>query len=137
MPIDPMTGQEVPYASTYGSSGAGQLASTGARMGGVDSPLAFDMLASAPGIASIAAFNQRRGANTIMKGGFLDTNKTTGAFFRRNDQLQRFTGSGSARSLTQVEAGGRFGRGSFVGPVGYRRKKAEQLAARLRRRFNN
>ena len=55
----------------------------------------------------------------------------------RNDQLQRFTGSGSARSFTQVEAGGRFGRGSFVGPVGYRRKKAAQLSARLRRRFNN
>ena len=132
MPVDPMTGQDLPYYGTYGSSGGGQLASTGARMVGIDSPLAFDVMGSAPGFISMAMFNARRGANTIMKGGFLDNPKTTGAFFRRNDQLQRFRGTGSARTFTQVEAGGRFGRGSFVGPLGYRRKKAEQLAARLR-----
>ncbi len=137
MPIDPMTGQELPYPSGYGSSGGGQLASTGARMAGVQSPLAFETMNSFPSISSIAFFNARRGANTIMKGGFLDTPRTTGAFLTRNDQLQRFRGTGSARTFTQVEAGGRFGRGSFVGPIGYRRKKAEQLAARLRRRFSN
>jgi len=132
MPIDPMTGQELPYYGSYGSSGGGQLASTGARMAGVESPLAFEVLGSAPGLTSMAMFNARRGANTIMKGGFLDTQRTAGAFFTRNDSLQRFRGTGSARTFTQVEAGGRFGRGSYVGPLGYRRKKAEQLAARLR-----
>jgi hypothetical protein len=105
MPIDPMTGQELPYYGSYGSSGGGQLASTGARMAGVESPLAFDVLGSAPGLTSLAMFNARRGANTIMKCVFLDTQRT---------------------------AGGRFGRGSYVGPLGYRRKKTEQLAARLR-----
>ena len=68
MPIDPMTGQELPYYGSYGSSGGGQLASTGARMAGVESPLAFDVLGSAPGLTSMAMFNARRGANTIMKG---------------------------------------------------------------------
>lgn len=138
MPIDPMTGQELPYYGSYGSSGGGQLASTGARMAGVESPLAFDVLGSAPGLTSMAMFNARRGANTIMKGGFLDTSRNANVMnpftggFRRNNQLQRFRGTGSARTFTQVEAGGRFGRGSYVGPLGYRRKKAEQLAARLR-----
>lgn len=80
MPIDPMTGQELPYYGSYGSSGGGQLASTGARMAGVESPLAFDVLGSAPGLTSMAMFNARRGANTIMKGGFLDTQRTAGAF---------------------------------------------------------
>jgi len=143
MPIDPMTGQEIPYPSGYGSSMSGQGLTSAAGAMGVQSPLAFDVLNAAPGIPSIAMFNARRGANTIMKGGFLDTPRNINvmnpfsAGFKRNDQLQRFKGTGSARTFTQVEAGGRFGRGSYVGPLGYRRRKAEQLTARLRRRFNN
>ena len=143
MPIDPMTGQELPYPSGYGSSGGGQLASTGARMVGVESPLAFETMNSFPSISSIAFFNARRGANTIMKGGFLDTSRNINvmnpfsAGFERNNSLQRFRGSGSGRIFTPATSGTRFTRGSYVGPIGYRRKKAEQLAARLRRRFNN
>lgn len=142
MPIDPMTGQELPYPSGYGSNMSGQALTSAAGAMGVQSPLAFDVLNAAPGIPTIAMFNARRGANTIMKGGFLDTPRNINVMnpfsfgFKRNDQLQRFKGTGSARTFTQVEAGKRFGRGSYVGPIGYRRKKAEQLAARLRWRFN-
>jgi len=79
-------------------------------------------------------FNAMRGSNTIMKGGFLDTNRTTGAFFRRNDTLRRFTGSGSTRRLTGTRyadmVGGRFSPGSsvfggFFQTLGSRRKKAD------------
>ena len=143
MPIDPMTGQELPYPSGYGSNMSGQGLTSAAGAMGVQSPLAFDVLNAAPGIPTIAMFNARRGANTIMKGGFLDTSRNINvmnpfsAGFERNNSLQRFRGSGSGRIFTPATSGTRFTRGSYVGPIGYRRKKAEQLAARLRRRFNN
>ena len=75
-------------------------------------------------------FNAVRGANTIMKGGFLDTNRTTGAFFRRNDTLRRFTGSGASRRLTGTSYADMVGTrapGSsvFGGFMGRRRKLAD------------
>jgi hypothetical protein len=80
---------------------------------------------------SMFGFNSRRGANTIMKGGFLDTNRETGMFFRRNDQLNRMVGSGATRHATGLEAGGRFGRGSYVGTIGRRTNKIAKMNAAL------
>lgn len=78
--------------------------------------------------------NAVKGSRTIMKGGFLDSNRTTGAFFRRNDTLRRFTGSGALgreRLLTGMShadmVGTRMGPGSsvFGGFMGRRRKLAD------------
>ena len=129
MPIDPMTGQNLPYPGDYSSSGIpGQLTGMSTRS---QSSYINDVQSNQPGLMSMFAFNSRRGANTIMKGGFLDTNRETGMFFRRNDQLNRMVGSGTTRRATGLEAGGRFGRGSYVGPLGVRNRKMAKMTAAL------
>jgi len=81
-------------------------------------------------IQAFMGFNAMRGANTIMKGGFLDTNRTTG-LFRRNNTLRRFAGSGASRRLTGTSyadmVGSRLRPGSsvFGGFFGRRRKLAD------------
>jgi hypothetical protein len=73
MPIDPMTGQDLPYPGDYSSSGIpGQVTGMTTRS---QSSLFNDVLSSQPGLLGMFAANSRRGANTIMKGGFLDTNR--------------------------------------------------------------
>lgn len=125
MPVDPMTGQELPYPGDYSSSGIpGQVTGMSTRS---QSSLLNDVSSSQPGLMSMFGFNSRRGANTIMKGGFLDTNRETGMFFRRNDQLNRMVGSGATRHATGLEAGGRFGRGSYVGSIGRRNAKIAKM----------
>lgn len=129
MPIDPMTGQELPYPGDYSSSGIpGQVTGMTTRS---QSSLFNDVQSSQPGLMSMFGFNSRRAANTIMKGGFLDTNRETGMFFRRNDQLNRMVGSGATRHATGLEAGGRFGRGSYVGSIGRRRAKMAKMTDAL------
>lgn len=92
-----------------------------------------------PGIAASMMMGQRRGANTIMRGGFLDreaklsrlnaiTRDGRQAFrFRNADALRRFVGD----ELTGIDAGGRFSRGSYVGPRGLRAQKAARMQARM------
>jgi hypothetical protein len=81
-------------------------------------------------IQAFMGFNAMRGANTIMKGGFLDTNRTT-RLFRRNNTLRRFAGSGASRRLTGTSyadmVGSRLRPGSsvFGGFFGRRRKLAD------------
>ena len=129
MPVDPMTGQELPYPGDYSSSGIpGQVTGMSTRS---QSSYINDVQSNQPGLMSMFGFNSRRGANTIMKGGFLDTNRETGMFFRRNDQLNRMVGSGATRHATGLEAGGRFGRGSYVGSIGKRRAKMAKMDAAL------
>jgi hypothetical protein len=129
MPIDPMTGQELPYPGDYSSSGIpGQVTGMTTRS---QSSLFNDVQSSQPGLMSMFGFNSRRAANTIMKGGFLDTNRETGMFFRRNDQLNRMVGSGATRHATGLEAGGRFGRGSYVGSIGRRKAKIAKMTDAL------
>ena len=125
MPIDPTTGQELPYPGDYSSSGVpGQVTGMSTRS---QSSYINDVQSNQPGLMSMFGYNSRRGANTIMKGGFLDTNRETGMFFRRNDQLNRMVGSGATRHATGLEAGGRFGRGSYVGSIGRRRAKIAKM----------
>jgi len=106
MPIDPMTGQ-----ANYNE----------------DVALPFRMAENYPSISSMIAFNQRRGANTLLKGGFLDTNRTTGRFFARNDSLQRFKG---LNTYTSLDAGNRFRGGSYAGPLNYRKRKIAKMQAK-------
>lgn len=131
MPIDPTTGQELPYPGDYSSSGVpGQVTGMSTRS---QSSYINDVQSNQPGLMSMFGYNSRRGANTIMKGGFLDTNRETGMFFRRNDQLNRMVGSGATRHATGLEAtsgkffGGRFGRGSYVGTIGRRNAKIAKM----------
>ena len=129
MPVDPMTGQDLPYPGDYSSSGIpGQVTGMSTRS---QSSYINDVQSNQPGLMSMFGYNSRRGANTIMKGGFLDTNRETGMFFRRNDQLNRMVGSGATRHATGLEAGGRAGRGSYVGTIGRRRAKMAKMDAAL------
>jgi hypothetical protein len=128
MPIDPMTGQELPYPGDYSSSGIpGQVTGMTTRS---QSSLFNDVQSSQPGLMSMFGFNSRRAANTIMKGGFLDTNRD-GRRFKRNDSLNRMVGSGSSRRATGTTAGTRFTRGSYVGPLGVRNAKQAKMTAAL------
>ena len=131
MPIDPMTGQELPYPGDYSSSGIpGQVTGMTTRS---QSSLFNDVQSSQPGLMSMFGFNSRRAANTIMKGGFLDTNRD-GRLFKRNDSLNRMVGSGSSRRATGLQAShmdgrlSRFSRGSYVGSIGRRNAKIAKIA---------
>jgi hypothetical protein len=126
MPYDPMTGQNLPYSNSYSSQG-------------MQTPLSMDVINNFPGMLAMTALGQRRGANTIMRGGFLDresklsrlnpiTRDNRQAFgFKRNDALRRFRGD----NLTDISAGGRLTRGSYVGPLGTRRQKAAKMTAQM------
>ena len=134
MPIDPMTGQELPYPGDYSSSGIpGQVTGMSTRS---QSSYINDVQSNQPGLMSMFGFNSRRGANTIMKGGFLDTNRDS-RLFKRNDSLNRMVGSGSSRRATGLQAshidgrGARFGRGSYVGPIGRRNAKMAKMTDAL------
>lgn len=134
MPIDPMTGQELPYPGDYSSSGIpGQVTGMTTRS---QSSLFNDVQSSQPGLMSMFGFNSRRAANTIMKGGFLDTNRD-GRRFKRNDSLNRMVGSGSSRRATGLQAShmdgrlSRFSRGSYVGPIGRRNAKIAKMTDAL------
>lgn len=90
----------------------------------------YQELSTPTSFQGFMGLNAMRGANTIMKGGFLDTNRSTGAFFRRNDTLRRFTGSGASRRLTGTSYADMVGTrapGSsvFGGFMGRRRKLAD------------
>ena len=134
MPIDPMTGQELPYPGDYSSSGIpGQVTGMTTRS---QSSLFNDVQSSQPGLMSMFGFNSRRAANTIMKGGFLDTNRD-GRLFKRNDSLNRMVGSGSSRRATGLQAShmdgrlSRFSRGSYVGSIGRRNAKIAKMTDAL------
>jgi len=119
MPYDPMTGQNLPYSNSYSSQG-------------MQTPLSMDVINNFPGMLAMAAVGQRRGANTIMRGGFLDkgpvnTMNPFSAGFERNNALRRFRGD----QLTDLSAGGRVTRGSYVGPLGMRRQKAAKMTAQM------
>lgn len=126
MPYDPRTGQVMPYSTSYSSMGMEE-----SQFGKITG--------SMPGMISSMALGQRRGANTIMKGGFLDreaklsrlnpiTRNNRQAFrFRNADALRRFVGD----ELTGIDAGGRFSRGSYSGPMGLRAQKAARMQARM------
>jgi hypothetical protein len=135
MPIDPMTGQDLPYPGDYSSSGIpGQVTGMTTRS---QSSLFNDVLSSQPGLLGMFAANSRRGANTIMKGGFLDTNRD-GRLFKRNDSLNRMVGSGSSRRATGLQAShmdgsikSRLSRGSYVGSIGRRNAKMAKMTDAL------
>lgn len=134
MPIDPMTGQELPYPGDYSSSGIpGQVTGMSTRS---QSSYINDVQSNQPGLMSMFGFNSRRAANTIMKGGFLDTNRD-GRLFKRNDSLNRMVGSGSSRRATGLQAShmdgrlSRFSRGSYVGPIGRRNAKIAKMTDAL------
>lgn len=124
MPYDPRTGQVMPYSTSYSSMG-------------MEEPLSAEVSKNFPGIISSMALGQRRGANTIMRGGFMDRGAASlhgglgglrnGVRLRSNDALRRFVGD----ELTDISAGGRFTRGSYAGPLGLRRQKAARMAARM------
>lgn len=78
MPIDPQTGQMIPYGNQQ------------------ELPLAFRMMEDLPGIASTVGFSAMRGSNTIMRGGgFLDSPEGGRGIFagRRADRYRVFNGS--------------------------------------------
>ena len=119
MPYDPRTGQEMPYSTSYSSMGMEE--SQFGKIAG-----------SMPGITASIMLGQRRGANTIMKGGFLDRGPVNvmnpfSAGLERNNALRRFRGN----ELTGISSGGRFTRGSYVGPLGLRKQKAARMQARM------
>lgn len=114
MPYDPRTGQEMPYSTSYSSMG-------------MEESLFGKTAGSIPGITASIMLGQRRGANTIMRGGFLDRSSAQGFRFRNADALRRFVGN----DLTGIDAGGRFSRGSYVGPKGLRDQKAARMQARM------
>lgn len=120
MPYDPRTGQVMPYSTSYSSMGMEE-----SQFGKITG--------SMPGIMASMALGQRRGANTIMRGGFLDRpaaslkSPFSSVRFRHADALRRFVGD----ELTDIDAGGRFSRGSYVGPRGLRAQKAARMQARM------
>lgn len=114
MPYDPRTGQVMPYSTSYSSMG-------------MEESLFAKTISSMPGMAASMMLGQRRGANTIMRGGFLDRRADQPMRLARNDSLRRFVGD----RLTDIDAGARFGSGSYVGPVGLRRQKAARMQARM------
>lgn len=126
MPYDPRTGQVMPYSTSYSSMGMEE-----SQFGNI--------VGSMPGLTASIMLGQRRGANTIMKGGFLDreaklsrlnpiTRDGRQAFrFKHADALRRFVGD----ELTGIDAGGRFRRGSYAGPMGLRAQKAARMQARM------
>jgi hypothetical protein len=74
MPVDPMTGQMIPYGS-----------------GAQDTPLAMRLMEDMPGAAALAGFGANRGANTILRGGFMDDSRIFAD--RRADRYRVFSGS--------------------------------------------
>lgn len=81
MPIDPMTGQMIPYGA-----------------GAQDMPLAMRMLEDSPGMFALAGFGANRGSNTILRGGFMDDSRIFAG--RRADRYRVFSGN----SLSPVSA---------------------------------
>jgi len=119
MPYDPMTGQNLPYSNSYSSQG-------------MQTPLAMDVVDNYPGMIAMMAVGQRRGANTIMRGGFLDkgpvnTMRPFSGGLQRNNALRRFQGN----NLTGISSGGRLTRGSYVGPLGVRKQRAARMQAQM------
>jgi len=74
MPVDPMTGQMIPYGS-----------------GAQDMPLAMRLMEDMPGMAALAGFGANRGANTILRGGFMDDSRILAG--RRADRYRVFSGN--------------------------------------------
>jgi len=90
----------------------------------------YGELTAPTSIQAFMGFNATRISNTMMKGGFLDTDGTNRRFFRRNNTLRRFRGSGSSRTLTGLRhsdmVGSRMpGSSVFGGFMGRRRKLAD------------
>lgn len=59
MPYDPRTGQVMPYSTSYSSTG-------------MEESLFGKVSANLPSFTASMMLGQRRGANTIMRGGFMD-----------------------------------------------------------------
>jgi len=97
MPIDPMTGQMIPYGA-----------------GAQDMPLAMRMLEDSPGMLALAGFGANRGSNTILRGGFMDDSKIFAN--RRADRYRVF----SSNSLSPVSAN------QYVGSSARRSRMAAQ-----------
>ena len=119
MPYDPMTGQDLPYSNSYSSQG-------------MQTPLIADVTNNMPGMLAMMAIGQRRGANTIMRGGFLDKGPVNvmrpfSGGLQRNNALRRFQGN----NLTGISSGGRFSRGSYAGPLGMRKQRAAKMMAQM------
>lgn len=72
--IDPFSGQEAYAANSLGA----QIGIDAAQGIGVDVPLAFRMAEHLPGFGTSAGFSMNRGTNTIMRGGFLETDGRVG-----------------------------------------------------------
>ena len=82
MPIDPMTGQYLPYAS-----GTDEMPGLGMRL-----------LENAPGITASIGFSSRRGSNTMLSGGYLRGDNK----FGRPKTARDFVGSSSRRNAAMA-----------------------------------
>jgi len=82
MPVDPMTGQMIPYGS-----------------GAQDTPLAMRLMEDMPGMAAAVGFGSNRGSNTILRGGFMDDSGILAG--RRADRYRVFSG-GAQPSVSPI-----------------------------------
>jgi len=82
MPIDPMTGQYLPYAS-----GTDEMPGLGMRL-----------LENAPGITASIGFSSRRGSNTMLSGGYLRGDNK----FGRPKTARDFVGSSARRNAAMA-----------------------------------